>query len=159
MPDHVVIDTSPLIALERMSALQLPEDLPFEFLCPTEVQEEIQRGMKLGYPDIQPEWLNVMSLNAPLSTVATSSLDKGETAVIQLALEIKANWVCIDEWKGRRVALASGLKVVGSLGILAKAKQLAIIDAIGPFIKNAQNHGIRYDSKLISSILKHTGEL
>jgi len=75
------------------------------------------------------------------------------------ALDINAQWVAIDEWKGRRVALASGVKVVGSLGLLAKAKQLGIIHTISPYIEKAQNQGIRYDNKLVNSILEHVGEL
>jgi len=159
MADAVTVDTGPLIALERMNALNLPRDLPFQFFCPDEVKHEIYRGRKLGYPDIHPEWLNVTSLKTPLSTLVTSSLDKGEAAVIQLALDMETEWVCIDEWKGRRVALASRLKVVGSLGLLAKAKQLGIIHTIGPYIEKAQNQGIRYDTRLTNRILEHVGEL
>jgi predicted nucleic acid-binding protein len=47
-----------------------------------------------------------------------SALDAGEAAVILLALEQPIPLVCTDEWKGRRMALAIGLKVTGALGLL-----------------------------------------
>ena len=90
--------------------------------------------------------------------MAIASLDVGEAAVIQLALEQNIETVCIDERKGRRAALAVGLKVVGSLGLLGKAKTLGLIKDIKPYIEKAKSYGIFYDEKLIENFLKSLGE-
>lgn len=94
----------------------------------------------------------------PLSPLSVSSLDKGEASVIQIALEIDADMVCIDEWKGRRAAMASGLKVIGALGLLAKAKKLEIITALKPFAEKAVSAGIRYDFQLINEVINAVDE-
>lgn len=88
----------------------------------------------------------------------TASLDCGEAAVIQLAIERNVSRVCIDEWKGRRAALAAGLKVTGVLGLLGRAKKIGIIPELKPFIQRAIDSGIRYDRKLVEKVLHATDE-
>lgn len=68
-----------------------------------------------------------MSLAEPLSPLALAALDEGEASVIQLALEQSIPRVCIDEIKGRRAAAATGLAMLGSLGLIGKAKSLGLI--------------------------------
>ena len=78
--------------------------------------------------------------------------------MILLALEQRIPLACIDEWKGRRMALATGLKVTGALGLLGKAKIQGIIPAVSPFIERALRHGIRYHPALVRQVLEALGE-
>ncbi|MFH0823180.1 MAG: DUF3368 domain-containing protein [Pseudomonadota bacterium] len=158
MTDNIVINTGPLITLARIEALDLPGGLPFTFVCPEEVREELAQGEAAGYPRVEPGWLNVCSLREPISPVVLSALDRGEAAVIQLALERSIPMVCIDERKGRRAALSVGLRVVGVLGLLGRAKLLGLISALGPFIDRALMTGVRYDPKLVARVLRSVGE-
>ena len=87
-----------------------------------------------------------------------SELDKGEAAVIHLAIEQKVRIVCIDEWKGRRAALASGLKVTGVLGLLARAKSVGIIQEMTPFVEKALRSGVRYHPDLVRRVLEMVRE-
>jgi len=108
-------------------------------------------------------WVTVKSTHdgskqRPCLTRCLPALDLGESAVIQLALERKIPWVCIDEWKARRAALGAGLNVVGVLGLLAQAKELGIINAVKPFISNAAAQGVRYHTDLTNRLLKAVGE-
>lgn len=132
--------------------------LPFAFVSPQEVRDELDEGAVAGHPRIEPPWLEVRRLRAPLSPVVLSTLDHGEAAVIQLALENQIPLVCIDEWKGRRAAPASGLQVTGVLGLLAKAKHLGLLPALRPLIDRAVIVGIRYHPRLIEQILTAVGE-
>ena len=97
-------------------------------------------------------------MQSNLSPLAVASLDVGEAAVIQLALEQDIQIVCIDEVKGRRAALAVGLKVIGSLGLLGKAKSLGILTEVKPYIAKAIDNGIFYNEKLIEMFLHSFGE-
>jgi len=108
MADPIVINTGPIIAFARIDALDPIGKLPYEFVCPEEVRAELDEGASVGHPRIAPAWLKVQPLKGPLSPIILSSLDSGEAAVIQLALEQGIERVCIDEWKGRRAALAAG---------------------------------------------------
>lgn len=158
MAERIVFNTSPLLALGQMQALDVVRQLPFEFVCPPQVEAEIRAGAAQGYPVDVPAWLMVLPLNTPPSPLAVAALDDGEAAVIQLALEQNISRVCIDELKGRRAALAVGLQVVGSLGLLGRAKTLGLLAAVRPLIERAQQTGIYYDAKLINSFLAALGE-
>lgn len=158
MIKRIVTNTSPLLALAKMQAFDIIGKLPFEFVCPSEVEAEILVGAKQGYETEIPNWLQIMNLQSNLSPLAIASLDVGEAAVIQLALEQNIETVCIDEIKGRRAALAVGLKVVGSLGLLGKAKTFGLITEIKPYIEKAKLGGIFYDDNLIGNFLKSIGE-
>ena len=85
-------------------------------------------------------------LKAPLTPFASIALDDGEATVIQLVLEQQRNRVCLDETKGRRAALSVGMQIVGSLGLLGKAKAEGLIDAVRPFIVQAERSGLHYDA-------------
>lgn len=158
MNEPIVVNTGPLITLERIEALDVAGRLPFSFLCPQEVREELDQGVAAGHPEVRPLWLRVERLRLPLSPMSLTALDRGEAAVIQLALEKQIPWVCIDEWKGRRAALAAGLQVTGVLGLLGKAKRLGLLPAIRPLIELARERGIRYHPEIVRQILTAAGE-
>lgn len=158
MIERIVTNTSPLLAIAKMRAFEVIGKLPFEFVCPSEVEREILIGAKQGYTVEIPAWLTVLSLNSALSPLAVAALDAGEAAVIGLALEQNIKLVCIDERTGRRAALAVGLRVVGSLGLLGKAKTLGLIANARPFIEKAKSEGIYYDNDLIENFLISLGE-
>jgi predicted nucleic acid-binding protein len=158
MAERIIINTGPLITLARMDALDVPAQLPYEFICPQEVQAELEAGVVAGHPVVHPSWLQTCPLQGALSRMVLSALDAGEAAVILLALEQGIPLVCIDEWKGRRIALAAGLKVTGALGLLGKAKIQGIIPAVRPFVERALRNGIRYDPALIRQVFEALGE-
>jgi predicted nucleic acid-binding protein len=159
MNSRIVINTGPLIAFGRMDCLETIRDLPFDYSSPEQVRLEIVAGNRLGYATAFPEWINVISLTDPPSKLTLSNLDAGEAAVIEAALQNNIQTVCLDELKGRRAAVASGLVVVGSLGILGRAKKLGLIGNVKPFVEKAQLSGIHYDQKLVDTFLAGLGEL
>jgi predicted nucleic acid-binding protein len=149
MDKRVVINTGPLITLSRIQALEIAGKLDLIFLAPEEVRHELEVGVQAGYSPVCPDWLTYKRLAAPLTPMVKSVLDVGEAAVIQLGLERGIASVCIDEWKGRRMALAVGLKVTGVLGLLGKAKRDGIISEVKPFVDRAIQTGIRYHPELV----------
>ena len=48
MAERIVINTGPLIALARMDALDAIGQLPVEFVCPSEVRQELDEGAAQG---------------------------------------------------------------------------------------------------------------
>ena len=158
MAERIVVNTGPLIALARIEALDVVGRLPFEVICPQEVRDELDQGAEIGHPHVNPSWLAVVSLRERPSPLSLSALDLGEAAVIQLALEQGIERVCIDEWKGRRAALAAGLQVTGALGLLGRAKLLGLLPALRPLIERAIERGIRYHPELVRQVLTAVGE-
>ena len=112
----------------------------------------------IRYSEVLGQALRVVPLRAPLDPLATVTVDPGDAAVIQLAREQDIGLVCIDDRKGRRAALAVGLRITGSLGLLARAKTLGLTPAIRPFIERALGEGIWYDQALVRRVLAALGE-
>ena len=158
MAEKIVVNTGPLVSLARADLMDVVGRLPYEFICPKEVSQEIAAGILKGYPIAEPEWLTPTTLSAPLDPVATASLDMGEAAVIQLAKEQGISRVCIDERKGRRAALAVGLKVTGTLGLLSRAKTLGLVPTLGPLVAKLQRAGAYVDAELVRRVLAGVGE-
>ena len=62
MIEQIVTNTSPLLALAKMQAFDVIGKLPFEFICPGEVEMEILVGGKQGYETEIPDWLKIKRL-------------------------------------------------------------------------------------------------
>ena len=62
-------------------------------------------------------------------------MDKGEAEAIALAVELKADYLLMDERNGRLAARQAGLPVTGVLGILLKAKLEGAIASLQKEIK------------------------
>lgn len=154
----IIINTGPLILLEKAGALDLPARMPRQFACPPAVRAELDEGEARGYPPIDPEWLSVLPLKAPLSPLARATLDEGEAEVIQLAIECNCGQVCLDDLRGRRIAVASGLRVTGVLGPLVFAKTIGLIPAVRPYCDRLMARGGWYSPELIRGVLSGVGE-
>jgi len=83
-----------------------------------------------------------------------NSLDKGEAAVIQLALNQGIETVCIDEAAGRRVARLNELKLTGSMGILLRAWKEKPDFSVPQAIERMQARGIRLSHAVIEFALR-----
>ena len=58
-------------------------------------------------------------------------LDPGEAAAIALAVDMKADLILIDDHKGRLEAARRGVRVIGTLGILAECHRQDLLDFDG----------------------------
>ena len=72
-----------------------------------------------------PSWLQV---RIPGHVQLRDLLDDGEAEAISLAVELRAEQLLIDERDGRRSALALGLRIRGTLGILEEASERRLLN-------------------------------
>lgn len=63
-----------------------------------------------------------------------SDLDSGEAEAIALACELKPAVVLLDETDGRLEARRLGLNIIGTVGILAAARQSGQLGKIQPLL-------------------------
>ena len=160
---RVIINTSPLVSLSILGKLHILPILFEETYIPTAVyQEAVVLGKgKYGSTDIEnATWLQVKTItNTDLRDSIALSLDYGEAEVITLAKELGIDTIVIDEFAGRRFAKMLGLNVVGTLGILLKAKEMGQIQQIKPLMELMIRHGRYIDKKLFEKILCLAGEV
>jgi predicted nucleic acid-binding protein len=126
-----VVNSTPLIALSRVGHLALLPALFDEIFIPPSVYEEVaQKGY--GRPGSQEITLaRWYTIQGPQESVPLPAellgLDRGEIDVILLARELEADWVLIDEKLARQIAIAMGLQVKGTLGVLLVAYRLGLL--------------------------------
>lgn len=121
----VVVNATPLIALSLIDRLELLRTMFDEVIIPTEVYDEVVilgRGKPGAATVARATWLHVMPSETVLAVEPMlMGLDAGEMAVLLLSQQMSPDWVIIDERQARRVAMAMGLPVKGTLGILLAA--------------------------------------
>jgi uncharacterized protein len=77
-----------------------------------------------------------------------------------LAIELNADFLIIDELKGRKIAENHGIKIVGLLGSLLKAKEKGHIQTVAPILEKLTNQaGFHINPQLKIHILKLANEL
>jgi hypothetical protein len=82
-----------------------------------------------------PPWVEKRSVaNRSLLDSLRLELDAGEAESIALAVELKADFVLLDERLARRIATGLGLKVAGLLGVLVEAKRRGLIVLVKPIL-------------------------
>ena len=154
----VVSDAGPLIALGRLDLIGLLGALFAQVLVPGAVIREC-----LARPD-NPDALRIrraldqgrlVACLTPQQTLV--GLDAGESAAIVHAKAIGAA-VLLDERAGRQRALAMGLMVTGTLGVLVRARQRGLIGPVGPLITTLRAGGQRLSQPVVLRALAAVGE-
>ncbi len=80
MAERIVLDTGPILALACADALNPIGDLPIDFVAPIEVRDELEEGVRRGYPAAAATWLRFAKLTAAVSPLAIAELDRGEAS-------------------------------------------------------------------------------
>lgn len=164
MPEakEIVINTTPILSLiAATGSLDMLPLLYSRVWVPWEVCQEIQVGGSDGFAVTEftgEDWLYKQTQAISISALLQNSLDSGEAAVIQLALQQGIPLVAIDETVGRRFARLSGLTVTGSIGILLKAKSLGYPVTMTEAIRRMRQRGIWLSDKVVEFALREAGE-
>ena len=158
MPDRpVVSNTTPLITLAGVGLLDLLPQLYGQIWIAEVVHREYQAGQTAREPDLDTlPWLIVRPV--AVEPVLVALLDEGEAATITLATAQRARVVVLDEARGRRVAQRRGLATIGTLGVLLRAKQAGLIEALAPVIDAMVAQGRYIGPALSDQVLREAGE-
>ena len=160
----IVTNSTPLIELSKIRQLDLLREVYGTILIPDEVYiEVVVDGMgKPGAAEVKAaEWIHCQSVadKDRVSTLQSQhSLHLGECATIVLAEEVKAEQVILDDNAARREAVARGLPVIGTVGVLLIAKTQSIIPAVRPILDNLRAQGTRVSQDLYYQVIAKAGE-
>ncbi len=158
----VVADSGPLIALAGADCLPALHALFARVLMPTIVRDEIAApppGRPGAAAVLASTWLEVIDPPAQTDPFLSGALDQGEAAVIAVARSIEGAMVLIDEKRGRRVAAtAYRLEVVGTAGVLVRAKAAGLVPVVGPILKRIVENGYFLSERLVRETRVIAGE-
>jgi predicted nucleic acid-binding protein len=150
-PSLVITDASCLIVLDNINYLDLLPQL-FDIVITTpEIVEE--------YGKTIPKWLKVIEVkNNLLQNELKLLVDPGEASAIALAKEVEIDYLVTDDLQARKLAAKLGLTIIGTLGILLKAKQTGLITLLKPVLEQIEKTNFRTTTLLIDTILRDAGE-
>lgn len=159
MNDQWVVNASPLIILAQIGRQHLLTVLPEKLVVPQAVVDEINAG-----PEDDParQFLATSDLPEvdiePNPNITAWDLGAGETAVLSYALA-NPDWrAVIDDNMARRCAITFSIPVIGTLGVIVRARRHGLIPAAVPVIKDLQAHGFRIDEKVIRIALRQLAD-
>lgn len=125
----VVADSSPINFLVRLRQVDLLQRLFAEVVVPSAVIVELNHPatpeVVRSFATSPPNWLLIRT---PKPAPGIPRLHLGELAAIQLAIELRADLILIDDGVARRAAQERGLRVTGLIGILDSAAEHGLID-------------------------------
>ena len=149
----IVSNASPIIALQRIGQLDLLPALLGRLIIPPAVRREVFGSTPL------PQWIEEMALTQPLaSQVLMAQLGAGETEAIALAMELNASRLLLDDLPARRLANLLNLKVLGTLGLLVRAKEQGLIVEVSPFLDALEVQDFRVSERLRRVVLIQASE-
>lgn len=149
----LIADSSALIALAVVDKLEVLETLFGEVYVPRAVYNEISHRSKS-----KSEKLANYCHNKVLDIVSEVNLNitlgTGESEAIILYKEKNADFLLCDDKKAKRFARNFGVNVIGSLGILLKAKEANLIGELAPLIERLKVSQVFIDNATCELVLR-----
>jgi uncharacterized protein len=159
----VVADTGPLIIWARLGCLDLLREVCGKVWVPNRVEREaVNDPRRPGAAAIIAAFTEGTLLR-PLPALEAAdakpfpTLGVGESAAIRRAMRLQCP-VVMDEKRGRSIAKAQRVAVIGTLGILLSAKRQGQIDRIKPILEQMAQMNYFVSPALYAAALKASGE-
>jgi predicted nucleic acid-binding protein len=147
----IITDASCLIVLDNIGYLGILPQLFDTVVTTPEIAAE--------YGKVIPQWLVLIKVNnVQLQSELAQIVDSGEASAIALAHEIRYDYLVTDDLQARKLSIKLGLHIVGTLGLLLKAKQTGVITLLKPILEEMKQTDFRVTQTLIEAILRSAGE-
>lgn len=150
MSEAVIVDSACLIGLERIGQLDILPQVFSPILIPPAVAGEVNLNMS---------WLTIETPNnQALIVTLKTQLDPGESEAIALAVERPETFIILDDLSAREFALQLNLKVIGTVGLLLRAKRQGVVLEIKPLLQALGDADFRISEALVRKALQLAGE-
>ena len=155
----LIADASALIALSVCNSLPVLDAIFGTVLVPEAVYLEVAAPDK---PHSEPlrRYLQgkVRQVDMQHFVFLDAYADAGETAAMLLYKQLNADYLLIDDKRGRKVAAINHIKTVGSLGVLLQAKRAGLIASIAPLLAQIDASPVFISRTLLETVLELAGE-
>ena len=154
----LVADTGPLFSLAIIDQLSVLDEMFDEVKIPNAVWDELTvDNTSKAYP------LIIKSFNHRITAITKTNelsfiMDFGESQAVTLYRELNADFLLIDDKKARKIAENFGIKCIGVIGLLAKAKRKGLIKELKPLFESLLKNKRYYSITLLNQILAEFNE-
>lgn len=155
----LVADASALIALSACDSLTLLDSLFGQVWVPEAVFNEVAVADKPQATRLQ-HYLQgkVRTVDLQHFVFLDAFADAGETAAMLLYKEMAADYLLIDDKRGRKVAKINQIRTIGSLGVLLQAKRVGLIPTVAPLLQQIAASPVFLGADLLQTVLDLAGE-
>ena len=160
MSEAWVVNASPLILFARIDRLDLIEHLAPAILIPNAVIEEVRAGQhKDRTASTALEWAGKYLVEdiAVAASIEHWDLGLGEAQVIAHCVDA-SRWAVLDDRAARRCAAAHEVRVIGTLGIVLRAKKAGEVGSARPLVKKLVAAGMFMGDEFVEGVLASIGE-
>lgn len=147
MSEQAVVDTSVLIALEKINTVDVLCKIYSNIILPEAVVSEF------GPPSI--DCYSIEKVKSPMVRLLIQDLNlgKGEAESIALASE-KGLTLILDDMKARKVAETLDLRMTGTIGVLLQAENLTLINSAYDKTIELRDKGFYVSDQLLEDLSK-----
>jgi predicted nucleic acid-binding protein len=153
-----VVNASPVITLAKAGHLALLTEMADEILLPEAVAAEllIASAADAARQAVAGGWGIRIPVREVPATVLEWGLGAGETAVLAVALVRGDCTAVLDDAAGRRCASTLGIPVIGTLGVVLRAKHQGRIASAARVMQDLRVAGLYLDDATIADVLQHS---
>lgn len=159
--ESFVVNASPLIYLAHADLFPLLQSVGSPIRIPWAVRAEIQRRGP-GDPTVRAieaaSWLEQVEPPETSPRVEAWGLGPGETSVLSWALLHSGCLAILDDLAGRRCAQFLGIPLMGTLGLVLRAKRTGEIPAARPLVEKLRDAGMYLSDRVLEPALRLVGE-
>jgi predicted nucleic acid-binding protein len=155
-----VVNASPLILFSRIDRLDLIEDVAPAILVPNAVIEEVRAGQHKDRTAARAmEWAGGYRVEdiAVAASIEHWDLGTGEAQVIAHCVDAP-RWAVLDDRAARRCAAAHDVRVIGTLGVVLRAKNRGQVESARPLVKKLVAAGMFIGDEFVEAVLAGIGE-
>lgn len=154
-----VINASPLILLGKLGRTDLLEGLAQQVWVPDAVYDEVAAGLAEAGAAGSLLWAQdrrVRDVAVP-SSILGWDLGAGESQVLAHCM-LAGHMAVLDDGEARAAAKVHELPLVGTLGVILRARQAGLIPAARPLVERLLESGSYLASDLVRQALAKVGE-
>ena len=159
----LISNTSPVLYLGRIGQLNLLPQLFEGIYVPEQVCMELDKGRLLRADTVDPRglsWVTVVTVApALINGLPNNDLGLGELSAIAYGSQQTTALLALDDYQARVLADQLGLKLIGTVGILLRAKRLGLQPTIRPLLDKLQQEGFYLSQSLYTHVLQRANEL
>ncbi len=159
--ETIVADSSPLIGLARIGQLGLLPQLARRIVAPRAVWAEVTgaRADAPGASEVAAQtWIEVLEADAQTVAPLRILVGRGEAEAIALAQRERSAVLLLDDLRARKLADRLGLRRMGTVALLGRAKRAGLIPKLKPALDALVASGIFIRQELVAATLNEAGE-